>query len=72
MLDQTIPDEQWWFATYAEFEDFVGISPDRVRHLVQALQGKVSSYELNRLLEANNLPHGPTNSAELMRGGVNA
>lgn len=62
--DESIPDSIWWFSPWAEFEDFVGLGRPRVRQLAKALKGKVSPYFINRLLKANGLPHGPTNTTE--------
>lgn len=62
--DQTIPDEEWWFKEWSEFEDFVGIGHDRVISLSISLEGKTSPYIINRLLKANGLPHGPTNTMD--------
>lgn len=62
---QSVSDEVWWFSPYAEFEDFVGIGKKRVRRLARNLGGKVSPYLINRLLKANDLPHGPTNTREV-------
>ena len=59
-----IPDEQGWFSEYAEFEDFVGIGEERVTKLADNLRGRISVYLINRLLKANGLPHGPTNTRE--------
>ena len=66
--DTTIPDEQWWFSDYAEFEDFVGIGTERTKALAAHLRGRVSHYVINRLLRANGLPHGSTNAAEAPDG----
>jgi hypothetical protein len=68
MIDQTVSDIDWWFSDWAEFEDFVGIGPERTQVLAEQLQGRVSGYLINRLLKANNLPHGPTNEKELHGG----
>lgn len=62
--DQTVSDEKWWFSPYADFEDFVGIGEARVKTLAKELEGRVSPYVINRLLKANGLPHGPTNTKE--------
>lgn len=64
MKDQTVLDEVWWFKEWSEFEDFVGIGEERVKALARNLHGKTSSYIINRLLKANGLPHGPTNTKE--------
>lgn len=62
--DESIPDIDWWFDDYAEFEDFVGIGEKRVLTLAEQLKGRVHIYLINRLLKANGLPHGPCNSKE--------
>lgn len=62
--DKSIPDEVWWFKEWSEFEDFVGIGDDRVIDLSINLEGRVSPYIINRLLKANGLPHGPTNTMD--------
>ena len=64
MKDESVPDETWWFSPYAEFEDFIGLGEERVKSLAKELEGRTSSYVINRLLHANNLPHGPTNTME--------
>lgn len=64
-LDESIPDEVWWFNEFAEFEDFVGIGEVRAKKLAEALKKKgVDSYSINRMLQANGCPHGPTNASE--------
>ena len=62
--DQTVPDDEWWFSPYAEFEDFIGIGEERVKNLAKDLKDRVSPYAINRLLKLNGLPHGPTNTME--------
>ena len=62
--DQTVSDGVWWFSPYSEFEDFIDIGEDRVKSLARELKGRVSPYLINRLLKANGLPHGPTNTSE--------
>ncbi len=63
--DQSVPDIDWWFSPFAEFEDFVGISAERVEALCAALQQRgLHEYLINRLRKANHLPHGPCNAKE--------
>jgi len=62
--DQTVPDDEWWFSPYAEFEDFIGIGEERVKNLAKDLKDRVSPYTINRLLKSNGLPHGPRNMKE--------
>jgi hypothetical protein len=65
MIDQTVPDHQWWQSSYAEFEDFIGIGEERTKSLADKLtKDGASKYIINRLLAANNLPHGPCNAME--------
>ena len=64
LMDETYPDEEWWFKELSVFEDFVGIGEERVKALAKNLHGKTSPYIINRLLKANGLPHGPTNTRE--------
>ncbi len=57
---ESVPDNQWWGSAYAEFEDFVGIGEERVTRLAAYLRSTgESEFIVNRLLAANNLPHGP-------------
>lgn len=62
--DLSIPDQEWWYSTFAEFEDFVGIGAERATALADYLLCVGERYQANRLLEANGLPHGPTNAVE--------
>lgn len=68
--DEKVPDEEWWFDKWAEFEDFVGIGKERVERLAPKLRSRgVHEYNINRLLKANGLPHGPTNASEAVERG---
>ncbi len=64
MRDESVSDETWWFSPHAEFEDFVGLGEERVKNLVKEIRDKVSPYVINRLLHANEMPHGPRNTME--------
>ena len=67
--DESVPDLVWWFSEYAEFEDFVGIGEERINVLVEGLRDRgISRYIINRLLKANGMRHGPTNSVEEAEG----
>jgi hypothetical protein len=64
MIDPNVPDIDWWFSDYATFEDFVGIEDERVLALAEQLHGAGLIFTANRLLKANELPHGPCNTSE--------
>ena len=64
MIDPNVSDIDWWFSDYASFEDFVGIGEERVTALAGQLHGAGLTFTANRLLKANNLPHGPCNTSE--------
>ena len=64
MRDESVSDEMWWFSPYAEFEDFVDLGEERIKNLVKEIEGRVSPYVINRLLHANEMPHGPRNTME--------
>ena len=63
--DTSVPDIDWWFSDYAEFEDFVGIGDERVLALAKRLRIQGWTFQANRLLKANHLPHGPCNTREI-------
>ena len=65
MTDLSVPDIDWWFSDYAEFEDFVGIGDKRVLALAEELSSASLTFTANRLLKANGLPHGPCNTREI-------
>jgi hypothetical protein len=60
--DQTVPDEEWWWSCYADFEDFVGIGRERVLALARKLEDEVSPVVVERLLKANGLQRNDLNS----------
>jgi hypothetical protein len=65
MTDLSVPDIDWWHSAYSEFEDFVGIGDERVLALADQLRERgASNFTINRLLKANELPHGPCNTSE--------
>ena len=67
--DQSVSDYSWWFSEFSEFENFVGIGEKRVRNLADRLRWQgVNEYIINRLLKANDLPHGPCNRREELLG----
>ena len=55
--DQSIPDVEWWFSDFAEFEDFIGIGEERAIALAERLDDLNQPQSIiKRLLVANKVP----------------